>query len=127
MSTLAKAFLLTTGVSYAGLAIYCSLMPLKASNTVHLTLKGAGGRSEFLTVYGGLEFGMALIFLLPLVFPEYLKAGLWGCFLIHASLVLFRSLSFVIDSSAIAETRSLAIGEWVIFLVAAALVAMTKR
>ncbi|HBN77698.1 MAG TPA: hypothetical protein DD473_18180 [Planctomycetaceae bacterium] len=122
-----KIFLALVGLLYAFLAIYCSVSSEKASRTVHLTMDGAGGRSEFMTVYGGLEFAIALLFLLPLAAPQYLRAGLLSCLIIHASLVAFRTLSIVLEPSAFAETRSLAIGEWVIFLLSLFMVFGLKK
>ncbi|WP_339612503.1 hypothetical protein [uncultured Rubinisphaera sp.] len=122
-----KLFLALVGLLYGVLAIYCSVNSAKASRTVHLTMDGPGGRSEFMTVYGGLEFAIALLFLLPLAYPQYLRAGLLSCLIIHACLVAFRTLSFVLDSRAFAETRSLAIGEWVIFLLSVVMVFVIKK
>lgn len=116
----AKVVLGITGVLYLALGIFCAVLPGKASETVHLTREGAGGNSEFFTVYGGLEFGMGLIFLLPVIFPNDLRAGLWSCLLIHASLVAFRTISLMLYAGAFSQTRSLVIGEWVVLLLTAA-------
>jgi hypothetical protein len=60
-----RVFLAAVGLLYAGLAAYCAAAPDKAATTVGLEPRGGSGRSEFLTVYGGLELGLALVFLLP--------------------------------------------------------------
>ena len=72
--------------------------------------------SEFLTVYGGLEIGMGMTFLLPFFGARFLDYTLLVCVLIHANLVIFRTLSFVCYSDIGSGTYKLAIGEWVIFL-----------
>ncbi|MCA9158066.1 MAG: hypothetical protein KDA72_07050, partial [Planctomycetales bacterium] len=79
----------------------------------------------FLTVYGGLEFGIALLLLATLFRSETVTYGLWAALLIHGSLVLFRTISFFVYSDIGSFTYRLAIGEWVIFLVSAALLFFT--
>ena len=69
-------------------------------------------------IYGGLELGLALLFLLPLVRSESLTYSLLTCLLIHGCLVAFRTLSFLLYSDITSMTYQLAIGEWVIFILA---------
>ncbi|MCG6154355.1 hypothetical protein [Rubinisphaera margarita] len=121
-----KGFLVLVGLLYAGLSLYCAFQPVKASQTVHLGLNGPGGRSEFLTVYGGLEMGMALFFLMPVIVPSFSRPALWACLLIHGCLVLFRAISLMLYQGAFAEVRSVTIGEWVVFGASLALVLMTR-
>ena len=81
---------------------------------------GDSGRSEFLTVYGGLEMGLALLFLLPWLIPQSTLSVLWGCVLIHGSLVLFRTISLGLYPKVSTMTYQLAAGEWLILLLAIA-------
>ncbi len=113
---LARVFLVVVGVLYAGLAVYCAVAPQKAADTVGLELKGGSGRSEFLTVYGGLEMGMALFFLLAAWRPEHSRSAVLACLAIHACLVLFRGASFAMFDGITTSTYKLAVGEWLIFL-----------
>lgn len=110
----AKIFLALTGLLYLGLAVWCSVAPAKVSGKVGFELAPGSGQSEFLVVYGGLEFGLALVFLLPLIRPDSLQTSLIACVLIHASLVAFRTVSFFLYSNISSMTYKLAIGEWVI-------------
>ncbi|MBB02874.1 MAG: hypothetical protein ACE37I_11845 [Rubinisphaera brasiliensis] len=116
----AKIFLTLTGLMYAGLALYCTIAPGKASDTVNLGMNGMGGKSEFTTVYGGLEMGMALVFLMPLLQAGYTKSSLLACLLIHGCLVAFRLFSFTQYPGAFQHVRTLAIGEIVILLLSIA-------
>jgi hypothetical protein len=111
-----RIFLTIVGVLYLYLAIWCSVRPESTSTLVGFELQPGSGQSEFLTVYGGLEFGMALCFLLPLRHPEMTRYSLLCCLLIHASLVAFRSVGFLLYSDIQTLTVKLASGEWVIFL-----------
>jgi len=113
---IAKVYLGLVGLLYAGLAIWCSVSPATTSDKVGFELKSGSGQSEFLTVYGGLELGMALIFLLPLIRSEYLGSSLMACVLIHVCLVLFRTISFYLYADLSSMTYKLAAGEWVILI-----------
>lgn len=117
-----KLFLTLIGLLYLALAFWCASDPATTSKKVGFELLGGSGRSEFLTVYGGLEFGMALVFLLPWFHPECLSFSLLACFLIHASLVLFRTVGFFSFGDIEPMTYYLATGEWVIAVLSGLLV-----
>ena len=109
-------FCYVVGLMYLALGMWCAISPEKTSAVVGFELIGGAGMSEFLTVYGGLEIGMGMIFLLPFFGERFLEYPLLVCVLIHANLVFFRTLSFVFYSDIGSGTYKLAIGEWVIFL-----------
>ena len=115
---MARGLLTLTGLLYVGLGLWCSLAPADTSARVGLQRVGAAGQSEFLVVYGGLEVGLGLLFLRPLWRPAALDATLWACVAIHGCLVLFRTVSFGLYGAE-GMARSLAVGEWIIFLAAA--------
>ncbi len=125
MTLIAKLFVGLVGVLYLGLAIWCSVQPNVTSKKVGFELIGGSGKSEFMTVYGGLEFGLALLLLATLFRSETVTYGLWAVMLIHGSLVLFRTISFFAYSDIGSFTYRLAIGEWVILLASAALLFFT--
>jgi hypothetical protein len=116
MLLITKFYLVLVAITYAGLAIWCSVSPATTSEKVGFELKGGSGQSEFMTVYGGLEFGLALILMLAVFRQESVPYGLIACVLIHGSLCLFRTISFVSFSGIGSMTWKLAAGEWVIFL-----------
>lgn len=121
MMLITKVFIGLVGMMYAGLAIWCSVQPDMTSKKVGFQLIGGSGKSEFLTVYGGLEFGLALLLLASLFSKETVIYGLWAVLLVHGALVLFRTISLFAYADIGAFTYRLAIGEWVIFLASAAL------
>jgi hypothetical protein len=120
---MARVFLAVVGLAYWALAAWCSILPETTSASVGFDLRHGSGQSEYLTVYGGLEFGLGLIFLWPLWRPETTRFALSACFAIHASLVLFRSASFLLYAGIPSMTYGLAAGEWVLMLTSAALLA----
>jgi len=118
---IAKIFIALVALMYIALAIWCTVQPAMTSSKVGFDLKGGSGQSEFMTVYGGLEFGLGVVLLLTLRSSATVHFGLLACIVIHGSLVVFRTLSFLIYSDIGGFTYRLAIGEWVIALVGIAI------
>ncbi|RLS28737.1 MAG: DUF4345 domain-containing protein [Planctomycetota bacterium] len=114
-----RIFLAIVGAAYLILAGWCALMPDKTSRAVGFTLQTGSGQSEFLTVYGGLQFALGMAFLWPMFRPSEVALPLLLCLLIHGCLVAFRTLSFVLYNGIPATTYYLAATEWIIFLGAA--------
>lgn len=118
---IAKLFLTIVGLMYLGLALWCTADPNTTSQKVGFELEKGSGQSEFVTVYGGLEFGIALILMMPLLVSDSTRFALLSCLLIHASLVLFRTISYFSFTDIGSFTHRLAAGEWIIFLASLAI------
>lgn len=114
---MARLFLGIVGTLYILLALWCSLAPNTTSQTVGFTLKPGSGQSEFLTVYGGLELALGIVFLWPLYQQEVVRYALVVCIIMHGCLVLFRTIGFFLFEGIESTTYSLALGEWLIFLI----------
>lgn len=111
-----RIFLAVVGAAYLILAVWCSVRPAQTSQSVGYSLTPGSGQSEFLVVYGGLELGLGIVFLIPLFHPETTWFALIACLIIHACLVLFRSTSLFLYSGIQTTTYVLAVVEWLIFL-----------
>lgn len=111
-----RLFLAIVGIAYLGLAAWCALKPGQTSNSVGLTLQPGSGQSEYLVVYGGLQLGLGLIFLWPLLKSDTEQFVLVMCLVIHACLVLMRSISLAIYPGIQSTTYALAVIEWLILL-----------
>jgi hypothetical protein len=122
-----RIFLAVVGVAYLILAIWCSVRPAQTSQAVGFSLTPGSGQSEYFVVYGGMEFGLGIVFLLPLLHPEQASFALLACLIIHACLVLFRSLSFFQFDGIQMTTYFLAAVEWLIFLGALAVTLLRGR
>ena len=122
-----RIFLAVVGAAYLLLAAWCSLRPGQTSQSVGYTLMPGSGQSEFLVVYGGLELGLGIAFLLPLYDSSWTPFALFTCLIIHACLVLFRTTSFFLYSGIQTTTHILAFVEWLIFLGAVALTLLRGR
>ena len=91
------------------------------SASVGFDLHPGKGQSEFLTVYGGLEVGLGLVFLWPVVKRSDITFALHSCLVIHSGLVLFRSISFFCYTGFETATYVLAAIEWTILVFSAIL------
>jgi hypothetical protein len=116
-----RLFLAAVGLVYLYLAIWCSLFPARTSELVGFQLRPGTGESEFLTIYGGLELALAILFLRPLVLPRWTASALDVCIILHGCLALFRSAGFWLFQEIEPMVYQLAVGEWLIFLWAGAL------
>ncbi|MCH9655301.1 MAG: hypothetical protein K0U86_13255 [Planctomycetes bacterium] len=112
-----RIFLAIVGILYLVLALWCAIAPETTSQSVGFTIKPGSGQSEFLTVYGGLELGLALVFFWPLLQNAVTRFSLGVCLMVHGSLVLFRSIGFFLFTDFESTTFYLAGGEWLIFLI----------
>ncbi len=117
----AKIYLLVVAAIYFGLAIWCTVSPAMTSQKVGFAITDGSGQSEFMTVYGGLEFGIACVFALGVLRGETVRIAVLACVIIHGALVLFRSISFFMFRDIGSLTYKLAAGEWLIAIVGAAI------
>ncbi|MDX1963949.1 MAG: DUF4345 family protein [Pirellulales bacterium] len=116
-----RSILAIVGLIYWGLALWCAFSPQQTSRSLGFTLQPGNGQSEYLAVYGGLQIGLGAIFLWPLVQNSFTQPALWCCFLVHASIVVFRTIGFFAFSGIPTMTIGFAMSEWVLALGAAAL------
>jgi hypothetical protein len=121
-----RLFLAGVGLVYLYLAVWCSLFPARTSELVGFQLRPGTGQSEFLTVYGGLELALAIIFLRPLLQAHWAACALNVCVILHGCLVLFRSASFLLFQDIEPMVYQLAAGEWLIFLCSGALALLNR-
>ena len=83
-------FLSVQAVLYAALAAWCTLSPDRTSRALGFGLTNGSARSEYLTVYGGLELGMAVFFALTAANPEWRRLGVVFALATYGSLATFR-------------------------------------
>lgn len=111
-----KCYLITTGIIYISLGLWCAVLPQSTAAAVGFKLQPGQGQSEFFTVYGGLEVGIGLMLLIPILGKGNMRTVLLACVLLHAGLVGFRTLSFMLYAQFVTTTYILATVEWLIFV-----------
>ena len=109
------------------LGIWCSVSPATTSAKVGFDLQAGAGQSEFLTVYGGLEIGIALILLIGVFKKSFMQHAVITSVVLHGSLVVFRTISFFRFSDVDPFIYRLAAGEWIIFLAGAVILKLAKN
>lgn len=111
-----RGFLTLVGLAYLLLAVWCAARPAETANAVGFTLQPGSGQSEYFVVYGGLQLAMGLMFLWPLIDRDVERFSLTLCLVIHACLVVMRSISFGLYCGIQPMTYGLSAVEWVILL-----------
>lgn len=85
-----RTYLYVNAALYVIFALWCTLMPEKTADALGLGFRSGSGKSEYITVYGGMEFGIAMFFLLAAMRPEMRQAGLLFALLFYGGLVAWR-------------------------------------
>ena len=111
-----KMLLTVVGAAYLGLAIWCVANPEGTAKAVGFQLEGGSGKSEYLTVYGGLQLALGLLFLQVWFRPAKTSAMVELCLVVHACLVLARGFSLLTVPGIASLTKGLAAGEWAILI-----------
>ena len=89
-SRMLRTYLFVNAALYVLFALWCTLMPEKTASALGLMFRSGSGKSEYITVYGGMEFGIAMFFLLAALRPEMRQAGLLFALLFYGGLVAWR-------------------------------------
>lgn len=98
------------------LAVWCVLAPAETARSVGFELTPGSGQSEYLVVYGGLQLGLAWLFLQPLWRRKLALAMLEACAIVHGCIVALRLVSFWTYDGIQSTTYILAALEWGILL-----------
>ena len=83
-------YLYFNAVLYAVFAAWCTLAPQSTAHNIGYTTLTAGGRSEYLVVYGGLQAGLGIIYFLLARQPQRQHLGMVLSVALYAPLVLYR-------------------------------------
>ncbi|MFI4860510.1 MAG: DUF4345 family protein [Phycisphaerales bacterium JB063] len=120
---IAQLFLAFNGVLYIALAAWCTLAPNQTAAAIGFGINNSSAKSEYLTVYGGLELGMGLFFLLAAWRTGMVEAGLWFAALSYAALAVYRIITVVTMNDLSAFIYTVAIVEPAMALLSIALLA----
>ncbi|MEO8461533.1 MAG: DUF4345 domain-containing protein, partial [Dokdonella sp.] len=89
---MATFYLYFNAAVYAMFAIWCSLAPSTTSTAVGYLTLSPSGMSEYLVVYGGLEYGIAFFFAFC-ARAGHVRVGVIFALLLYSPMVLFRVAS----------------------------------
>lgn len=86
-------YLWVNAAIYAIFAVICTVRAEATSKSIGYLTTTNGGMAEFITVYGGLELGIGLIFAWLAYRPELHRTGIILALALYAPIVLFRWIS----------------------------------
>lgn len=112
-----KTYLLINAAMYILFALWCTFAPTKTAQFLGLSFRSGSGKSEYITVYGGLEFGVAMFFLLAALRPELRNAGLLFALLFYGGLVVWRLPTLLFVEGVQRPTYLFAAAEFVLLIV----------
>lgn len=88
-------YLWFNALMYLALGVWCSVLPDKTARSLGFAFTTPGARSEYITVYGGMEFGLGVFFLVCAASASWREAGLLLGLCMYAGLLLWRLYTFV--------------------------------
>lgn len=115
------AYLWLNAVMYLALGVWCTVLPDRTAAAIGFTFAKAAARSEYITVYGGLEVGLGVFFLLSVLNPVWREAGLLLGLCLYGGLVIWRAYTFLTIEGVTGFPRVAFVLEGALFLAAIAL------
>jgi hypothetical protein len=119
-TVMVNAYLWFNALLYIGLAIWCTVAPDATAQAVGFTALTPSGQTEFLAVYGGMEFGIGLLFAYFAVSGQP-RNGLVLGVAFYGPIVLWRAFAISRYGPLESTTIGLAAAEWVLLLLGVAL------
>ena len=119
-------YLWLNAVMYLFLGAWCTVMPDKTATSIGFAFTKAGARSEYITVYGGMEVGLGVFFMLTALNPAWRQAGLLLGLCLYGGLALWRLYTFLTIDGVTGFPRFAFVLESVLFVAALLLVLRTR-
>lgn len=116
------AYLWLNAVMYLGLAAWCALRPAETAKALGYGELSAAGRTEFLTIYAGLELGLAAIYACLAWYSLLRPLGLMFSVFLYGGIVVFRLFALRRYRPESPVIRNLAAGEVAFLLIPLALI-----
>lgn len=114
---MAMAYLYLNALVYLLLAVWCAVAPARTAAAVGYTSLSRSGQVEYLTIYGGLQLGLAILFAW-FAWSQQMRTGLVLALALYVPIVLFRSIGLVRWWPVETTTLVLAAVEWLMLAVA---------
>lgn len=88
-------YLYVNAVLYVAFSLWCILAPAQTASFLGLAWTNPAGESEYLTVYGGLQAGLAAFYLIAAWNPAHRRAALLFSLALYAGIVALRTVAAV--------------------------------
>jgi len=92
---MAAGYLYLNAALYLIFAVWCTVAPTTTATSLGYQALSAGGRSEYLVIYGGLQLGLSAIFAITARNPEANRLGVLLAVALYAPIVLFRVVTVI--------------------------------
>lgn len=79
--------------AYLVFAVWCTLRWASTSAAIGYVQLDGSGRSEYLTIYGGLQLALAIVFALAALRHEHHRSGVLLALVLYGAIVPFRWIS----------------------------------
>lgn len=116
-SLMATVYLYLNAAIYLALAGWCALAPARTATAVGYASLTRSGQVEYLTIYGGLQLGLAFLFAW-FAWSQQMRTGLVLALALYLPIVLFRTIGLLRWWPVETTTLALALTEWVMLLAA---------
>jgi len=116
-----SAYLYFNAALYGAFALWCTLRPGETSRAIGYQGLTAGGESEYRVIYGGLQVGLALFFLLLARRPDLGALGLTFALALYVPIVAYRLATILVFWPVPGTTVAVGLMELVLLLVAGTL------
>ncbi|MGH8062937.1 MAG: DUF4345 domain-containing protein [Pseudoxanthomonas sp.] len=110
-----NAYLYLNAALYALLAAWCTLYPARTAAAVGYQVLSKSGQSEYLVVYGGLQWGMAFLFAY-FAWTGQARNGLVVALAFYVPIVLYRAFTLARLWPVEPATLVLAVLEWLLLI-----------
>lgn len=88
-------YLWINALIYVVFGLWCALRLDDTASNLGYTVLSDSGRAEYLTVYGGLQWGLGLMFAVFALKPELHRTGLLVAMALYAPIVLHRAIGIM--------------------------------
>lgn len=114
---MASVYLYLNAAIYLLLAAWCAFAPARTAAAVGYTSLTRSGQTEYLTIYGGLQLGLAFLFAW-FAWSQQMRTGLVFALALYVPIVLFRSIGLLRWWPVETATLVLAVVEWLMLAAA---------
>ena len=98
---LTTIYLGINAVMYLIFGVWCAIAPESTSQAVGLSYTGMKGFAEYTAVYGGLEFGIGVFYLLSLLRPGLQSPAILFSVCLYVGISVFRTAAILRNGSGI--------------------------
>ena len=114
---MATAYLYLNAVIYFLFAVWCAFAPARTAAAVGYATLTRSGQTEYLTIYGGLQLGLAFLFAW-FAWSQQMRTGLVLAMALYVPIVLYRSVGLMRWWPVETTTLLLAATEWLMLAAA---------